>query len=195
MNETIENNGQPEEIEEQEKRVLSPEEIEEAIEAIVFAAGHPVKFRTIADALGTDEDDVRRIVTDYAEKYNSSPLNRGVELLILGSACQLATKETYAPYIRAALGIKEGSNLSRASLETLAIIAYNQPVTRAYIESVRGVDSTYSINVLVERELVEVKGFMDVPGRPRLYGTNENFLRIFGLDSLSALPPLEFLPQ
>ncbi len=194
MNETIEKNEAACE-EQEEKRVLTPEEIEEAVEAIVFAAGHPVKFKTIAEALGTGEDDVKRIVTAYAEKYNSSPVNRGVEFLILGSACQLATKEEYAPYIRAALGIKEGSNLSRASLETLAIIAYNQPVTRAYIESVRGVDSTYSINVLIERELVEVKGFMDVPGRPRLYGTNENFLRIFGLDSLSALPPLEFLPQ
>ena len=181
--------------EQEERRELTPDEIEEAVEAIVFAAGHPVKFKTIAEALDTSEDDVKRIVAAYAEKYNSSPLNRGVELLILGSACQLATKEQYAPYIRSALGIREGSNLSRASLETLAIIAYNQPVTRAYIESVRGVDSTYSINVLLERELVEVKGFMDVPGRPRLYGTNENFLRIFGLESLSSLPPLEFLPQ
>ena len=92
--------------------------------------------------------------------------------------------------IKAALGVKDGGNLSKASLETLAVIAYNQPVTRAYIDQVRGVDSAYSIGVLTERELITEMGRMDVPGRPRLYGTTEVFLRVFGLSDISELPPL-----
>ena len=87
--------------------------------------------------------------------------------------------------------MKEGGNLSKSSLESLAIIAYNQPITRAYVEQVRGVDNSYSINVLLERELIEVCGQLDVPGRPRLYGTTENFLRVFGLSSLEDLPPID----
>jgi segregation and condensation protein B len=86
--------------------------------------------------------------------------------------------------------VKDGGNLSKASLETLAIVAYNQPVTRAYIEQVRGVDSSYSVSVLLDRELIEEKGRMDVPGRPRLYGTTDAFLRVFGLSDISELPPL-----
>ena len=96
----------------------------------------------------------------------------------------------FSDYIKQALGIRDGGNLSKASLETLAIIAYNQPVTRSYIDQVRGVDSAYSVGVLTERELIEEKGRMDVPGRPRLYGTTEAFLRVFGLSDISELPPL-----
>ena len=92
--------------------------------------------------------------------------------------------------VKAALGVRDGGNLSKASLETLAVIAYNQPVTRAYIDQVRGVDSAYSIGVLTDRELITEMGRMDVPGRPRLYGTTEVFLRVFGLSDISELPPL-----
>ena len=116
---------------------------------------------------------------------------RGIQLLILGNACQLVTKEVYADYVKAALGVRDGGNLSKASLETLAIIAYNQPATRSYVEQVRGVDSSYSIGVLLEHELIEEKGRLDVPGRPRLYGTTEAFLRTFGLSTPDELPPLE----
>ena len=116
---------------------------------------------------------------------------RGIQLLILGNACQLVTKEVYADYVKAALGVRDGGNLSKASLETLAIIAYNQPATRSYVEQVRGVDSSYSIGVLLEHELIEEKGRLDVPGRPRLYGTTEAFLRTFGLSAPDELPPLE----
>ena len=101
------------------------------------------------------------------------------------------TKEAYADYVKAALGIRDGGNLSRASLETLAIIAYNQPVTRSYIEQVRGADSSYSVGVLAEKELIEEVGRLEVPGRPRLYGTTEKFLRIFGLSSIEELPPIK----
>ena len=131
-----------------------------------------------------------RLVGEYAREYEAAGLPRGIQLLQLGNACQLVTKEVFAPYIKAALGVKDGGNLSKASLETLAIVAYNQPVTRAYIEQVRGVDSSYSLGVLTERDLIEEKGRMDVPGRPRLYGTTETFLRVFGLSDISELPPL-----
>ena len=127
---------------------------------------------------------------EYAEEYESCGLPRGIQLLQLGNACQLVTKEVFAPYVKEALGVKDGGNLSKASLETLAVIAYNQPVTRAYIDQVRGVDSAYSIGVLTERELITEMGRLDVPGRPRLYGTTEVFLRVFGLSDISELPPL-----
>jgi segregation and condensation protein B len=99
-------------------------------------------------------------------------------------------KKLLESYEKEALGVKDGGNLSKASLETLAVIAYNQPVTRAYIDQVRGVDSAYSLGVLADRELITEMGRMDVPGRPRLYGTTEVFLRVFGLSDISELPPL-----
>jgi segregation and condensation protein B len=110
---------------------------------------------------------------------------------VLDNACQLTTKEEYAPYIRSALGIKEGGNLSKSSLETLAVIAYNQPVTKTYIDQVRGADSSYAVTNLLERGIIECRGRLDVPGKPRLYGTTPVFLRSFGLSSIQDLPPLE----
>ena len=160
-----------------EEKTLTREEIKRILEAILFASGHPVTFTKLSEVIGVPEEE-------------TCGLPRGIQLLTLGKACQLVTKEVFSEYIKAALGIRDGGNLSKASLETLAIIAYNQPVTRAYIDQVRGVDSSYSVGVLVERELIEEKGRMDVPGRPRLYGTTEAFLRVFGLSDLSELPPL-----
>jgi len=173
-----------------EEKIITPEEIKRIIEAVLFAAGHPVTFAKLSEVTGVPEDEIRSLVSEYAGEYESCGLPRGIQLLTLGNACQLVTKEVFADYIKAALGIRDGGNLSKASLATLAIIAYNQPVTRSYIDQVRGVDSSYSVGVLTERELIEEKGRMDVPGRPRLYGTTEAFLRVFGLSDLSELPPL-----
>lgn len=173
-----------------EEKTLTREEIKRILEAILFASGHPVTFIKLSEVIGVPEEEIRQITSEYAEEYETCGLPRGIQLLTLGKACQLVTKEVFSEYIKAALGIRDGGNLSKASLETLAIIAYNQPVTRAYIDQVRGVDSSYSVGVLVERELIEEKGRMDVPGRPRLYGTTEAFLRVFGLSDLSELPPL-----
>ena len=173
-----------------EEKLITPEESKRIIEAVLFAAGHPVTFEKLAEVIGISEKEVARLVSEYAVEYEASGLPRGIQLLQLGNACQLVTKEVFAPYIKDALGIKDGGNLSKASLETLAIIAYNQPVTRSYIEQVRGVDSSYSVGVLTERDLIEEKGRMDVPGRPRLYGTTETFLRVFGLSDLAELPAL-----
>ena len=174
----------------EEEKILTVEEIKRIMEAVLFAAGHPVTFAKLAEVIGVSEEKVRAIAADYMEEYDSSGLARGIQLLVLGNACQLVTKEVFAPYIRRALGVKEGGNLSKSSLETLAIVAYNQPVTRAYIDQVRGADSSYAIGVLLDRELIEEKGRLDVPGRPRLYGTTDIFLRVFGLTSLEGLPPL-----
>ena len=173
-----------------EEKILTLEEKKRILEAVLFAAGHPVTFDKLSEVIGITQKEVAELVAEYAEEYESCGLPRGIQLLQLGNACQLVTKEVFAPYIKAALGVKDGGNLSKASLETLAVIAYNQPVTRAYIDQVRGVDSAYSIGVLTDRELITEMGRMDVPGRPRLYGTTEVFLRVFGLSDISELPPL-----
>jgi segregation and condensation protein B len=166
----------------------------EIIEAILYAAGHPVSYDKIADILETTPAIAKNMVEEYSEKYNNSDTPRGVQLIMFDKACQLCTKSEYESYVKMALGIKQGrGNLSNSSLEVLAIIAYHQPVTRAYIEQVRGLDSSYSVALLMEKNLIEKKGRLDVPGRPSLYGTTLDFLRCFGLTSLDQLPSVEML--
>jgi segregation and condensation protein B len=167
-------------------------EIKRTIEAILFAAGHPISYDKLADVLNKTPVQVRKIVREYAEEYNSidSPVPRGVLLLTFDDSCQLCTMEQYGQYIREALGIRRGGNLSASSIEVLAIVAYNEPVTRAYIDTVRGVDSNYSVNTLCEKHLIEPCGRLDAPGRPMLYRTTEDFLRVFGLNSLDELPEI-----
>ena len=167
---------------------------QEIIESVLFAAGHPVTYEKLADILEIPTSAVKELVSMYEERYNSGELPRGVQLIRFDKACQLCTKSEYESYVKLALGIKQGrGNLSNSSLEVLAIIAYHQPVTRAYIEQVRGLDSSYSIAVLTEKNLIEKKGRLDVPGRPSLYGTTLDFLRCFGLSSLDQLPSVEML--
>ena len=173
-----------------EQSAVEPVEVnyEEAIEAILFAAGHPITYDKLAQTFECAPSYIRDIVKKYAKKYNSTTLPRGVMLITFDDSCQLCTKEMYISYIRTALGIRKNGTLSTSSIETLAIIAYHQPVTRAYIDTVRGVDSSYAVTNLLERELISVQGRLDAPGRPMLYGTTQNFLRCFGLSSLSELP-------
>ena len=168
-----------------------PESYEEAIEAILFAAGHPVSYETLAKTFELRGPILRNMVKEYAERYNKSKLPRGVMLLAMDKECQLCTKPKYLSYIRAALGIRRNGTLSAANMETLAIVAYHQPVTRAYIDAVRGVDSSYAVSSLVERGLIEAKGRLDAPGRPVLFGTSTGFLRCFGLNSVEELPGLD----
>ena len=164
------------------------------IEAVLFAAGHPVTYEKLADILEITPSVAKQLVDMYEEQYNSCDLPRGIQLIKFDKACQLCTKSEYESYIKLALGIKQGrGNLSNSALEVLAIIAYHQPVTRAYIDQVRGLDSSYSIAVLTEKNLIEKKGRLDVPGRPSLYGTTLDFLRCFGLSSLDQLPSVEML--
>lgn len=162
---------------------------EAAIEAILFAAGHPIPYETLAETLGYKEKEIRKRVSAMIEQYDG----RGFMLLAFDDTCQLCTREQFLPHIREALGIKRGGNLSSSSMEVLAIVAYNQPVTRAFIDTVRGVDSSYATTSLCEKGLIEVTGHLDAPGRPALLCTTDKFLRVFGLSSLSELPPAEQL--
>ena len=167
--------------------------IEGAIEAILYAAGYPVKYEKIAEVLGLDLRNTKTLIKHMSEKYNSENSEHGIALLTFDETCQFCTKEQYAPYIREALGIRRGGNLSASSMEVLAIVAYNQPVTRTFIDQVRGVDSSYAVNSLIDKALIEACGRLDAPGRPMLYATTEKFLRVFGLRSLSELPETEVM--
>ena len=173
------------------KEALALEKIDEIIEAILFAAGHPVTYTQIAKVFDISPSLARQHVEDYADRYNSSEFPRGVILVTFEDSCQLCTKQQYLSYIREALGIRRNGTLSNSSIETLAVIAYNQPVTRAYVDTVRGVDSSYAVASLLERKLIEAKGRVDAPGRPILYGTTEDFLRCFGISSLADLPGID----
>lgn len=163
------------------------EHFEEILEAVLFAAGHPMPYDRLACLFDMSVSILKDKVADFAAKYNSDP-EKGIILLTYDDTCQLCTKEQYLPYIRVALGIKRNGTLSNSSIEVLAVIAYHQPVTRAYIDTVRGVDSSYAVSSLLDRGLIESVGRLDAPGRPMLYGTTDDFLRCFGLSSLSELP-------
>ena len=167
--------------------------IEGAIEAILYAAGYPVKYEKIAEVLGLDVQNTKTLISHMADIYNAENSKHGISLLTFDDTCQFCTKEQYAPYIREALGIRRGGNLSASSMEVLAIVAYNQPVTRSFIDQVRGVDSSYAVNSLIDKALIASCGRLDAPGRPMLYATTEKFLRVFGLRSLSELPETEVM--
>ena len=162
--------------------------LEEALEAILFAAGHPISYSTLGRIFEMTAAKIKDKVTKYAESYNKQKLARGVILLTYPESCQLCTKPQYLPEIREALGIKKNGTLSTSSMEALAIVAYNQPVTRAFVDALRRADSSYAMNNLIDRGLIESKGRMDAPGRPMLYGTTTDFLRCFGLSGLEELP-------
>ena len=167
-----------------------PNDAKEILEAVLFAAGHPLTYEKIGAVFEISAGEAKSMVEEYAREYNNGKVVRGLLLLCFDDCCQLCTKESYIKEIRIALGLRRGGNLSPSSLETLAIVAYNQPVTRAYIDTVRGVDSSYAVNTLAERGLIESKSRLDAPGRPMLYTTTAAFLRSFGLSSLDELPAL-----
>lgn len=158
------------------------------LEAVLFASGEPVEISRLAEALQMDSDAVRRLADLLTEEYDKR--NSGLQLLMLDGALQLTTRSQYAEPIRAALEVKRNAPLSNAALETLTIIAYNQPVTKGFVERVRGVDSSSVVNTLTERGLLEEAGRIEIPGRPVTYRTTAQFLRCFGLHSLADLPPL-----
>ena len=159
-----------------------------AIEAIVFASGEPVPLSRLAQALELDEDTTARLAEDWAQDVNTR--GGGIVALKLDDTYQLCSSKACADYVRKAMDIRRNTPLSQAAMEVLAIIAYNQPVTRAFVEQVRGVDCTAVVQGLQQKGLIEERGRMDLPGRPLLYGTTQNFLRCFGISSLEQLPPL-----
>lgn len=159
-----------------------------AIEAVLFAAGDSVPLARLSLVLGVGEEEIARGVEELQERYAGE--KRGMRILRLDNKAQMCSAPEYAGYISACLEQRKPPMLSPAALETLAVVAYFQPVTRAYIEQVRGVDSSYSVGMLAERGLIEECGRLEVPGRPAVFRTTDAFLRTMGVSSLSELPPL-----
>lgn len=163
-------------------------ELEGAIEGILFAAGDPVPAERICAALEQDRETVDTVCQRLADDYSYE--RRGIRLIQLENSWQMCSAPEYAPVIRKTLESRKPARLSQPALEVLAVVAYFQPVTRAYIEQVRGVDSSYTVGLLLERDLIQEAGRLAVPGRPIQYRTTETFLRSFGLSSLEELPEL-----
>ena len=159
-----------------------------ALEAILFAAGESMPVARLSLVLGAEEEEILHCADELAEGYEKEM--RGIRLLHLGDKLQLCSAPEYAPYITKALEQRKPPMLSPSALETLAIVAYFQPVTRAYIDQVRGVDSSYTVSTLLERGLIEPAGKLDVPGRPSLLRTTDAFLRTMSVSSLEELPKL-----
>ena len=164
-------------------------DIEKTLFAVLFAAAEPISPDKIAAALELDADDVGRILNHMADKLDAD--EAPVQILNLAGQYQMTTRELYTPDIKRVMNEKRNTPLSQAALEVLAAVAYNQPVTRAYVEQVRGVDSSSTVTSLVDKGLLEEAGRLDLPGRPIAYRTTALFLRTFGLSSLEDLPMSE----
>ncbi|MBO7472830.1 MAG: SMC-Scp complex subunit ScpB [Ruminococcus sp.] len=159
-----------------------------AIEAILFASGEPIDIYRLSEASGVDAGTLPSMIRLLNERYDDC--GSGICIKKLDSSYQMCTREEYAEQVRSALETKRTAPLSNAAMEALTIIAYNQPVSKGFVENVRGIDSSSVINNLVEKGLVEEAGRLDVPGKPIVYRTTSVFLRSFGLSSTADLPPL-----
>ena len=182
------------EIEEREElepvESLGREESRQAIHALLFVSDRPVSADRLAEALGdVDKEVVVNLLEELRDELESG--HAPYRLREIAGGYQLVTNQAFAPYIRRMLQIKKSNKLSKSALETLAIIAYKQPVTRAEVESVRGVSVAYAFDTLQEKRLIKVSGVAEVPGRPKLYRTTEEFLVHFGIKSLKELPSME----
>lgn len=165
---------------------LDIHKIEGIVEAVLFACGEPIDAERLCAVLGMEQEEFSSVMDYIAACYNEK--HDGTQLIALDGCYQLATNPEYAEYVRHALDSRRRMPLSQAAMEVLAVVAYNQPVTRSYIDQVRGVDSSAVLAGLVDKELVEEKGKLDAPGRPTLFGTTLDFLRVFGISSLKDLP-------
>lgn len=163
-------------------------EIEAAVEGILFASGEPVHIDRICLAAELDRPTAKLVLQKLMDYYSFE--RRGMRLLRLEDSWQLCSAPEYADVIRRAFEIRKPAKLSQPALEVLTIIAYYQPTTRAYVDQIRGVDSSYTVGLLLDRHLIEECGRLQVPGRPRLYRTTKAFLRAFHLNSLEDLPEM-----
>ena len=166
--------------------MLSIKDVESVIEAILFASGDVVSLKDIATALEQDEKTINTIIKNLADKYAFS--KRGISIIQVGKGYQMCTNPDYYDYIKKLFQSPTRKKLSTTLLETLAIIAYKQPITKGAIEDIRGVSAEHSVNKLVEYGLVSEKGRLEAPGKPILFGTTDEFLRYFGFDSLEVMP-------
>ena len=164
-------------------------ELQRAIEAILFAAGERVELSRLAASLETDEREIEQAVNSLADEFAFN--RRGIRILRLEKGYQMVSSGEMADYITRTLETRKPPRLSSSQLETLTIIAYYQPATKAMVEQIRGVDSSYSIGALMNKRLIEEAGRLNVPGRPIQYKTTPDFLRTFGISSLDELPAIE----
>ncbi len=167
---------------------MNKAKLKSAVEAIIFACGTPVEAERIAQALEIQSSEVVEICEQLKNDYEKR--NSGIRIVRLSESYQMCTVEEYADPIRTVMDIRRNTPLSQAASEVLAVIAYNQPVTKAFVEQVRGVDCSGVVASLVARQLIEEKGRLELPGRPLVYGTTEHFLRCFNISSIDELPPL-----
>ena len=163
-------------------------ELQAAVEAILFAAGEPLEIDRIVEALEVEKEQVEEALSALKESLDE--VGGGICLVKMDELYQLCTRQEYAQQVRAVLEIKKNAPLSNAAFEVLAVIAYNQPVTKAFIEQVRGVDCSGVIQTLILKGLVEERGRLELPGRPLIYGTTPEFLKCFCVNNLSELPEL-----
>ncbi len=167
---------------------MTGEKIKNAIEAILFASGASVEASRIATALEITEKNATKYLEKLKDEYEKA--QRGITIIKLKDSYQMVSVKEYAPEIRKVMDLRRNTPLSQAALEVLAVIAYNQPVTKAFVEQIRGVDCSGVIGSLTAKDLIEEKGRLELPGRPLIYGTTENFLRCFNISSIEELPPL-----
>ena len=159
-----------------------------AMEAVLFASGEPIAVSRLAEVLELDQDTTISLAEDLLQDYNTR--DSGLAIVRMEDQYQMCTRKEYASHIRRAMDIRRNTPLSQAAMEVLAIVAYNQPVTKAFIEQVRGVECGAVVQGLVQKNLLEEKGRLELPGRPLLYGTTPDFLRSFQIKGLDELPPL-----
>lgn len=168
---------------------MEQEQIQRAIEAILFAAGERVELDRLAFALEADKQEVETVADALADLYAYE--RRGIRIIKLEKGYQMVSSGEMADFVTKALETRKSPKLSASQLETLTIIAYYQPATKAMVEQIRGVDSAYSVSALLNKRLIQEAGRLNVPGRPIQYATTPDFLRTFGLSSLEELPPIE----
>lgn len=162
--------------------------LESMLEAVLFALAEPIELERLSQALEIDELTIEQTLDNLSAKYIEN--ERGLRLLKLENKYQLCTDTQFAEEIRKVLEVKKNAPLSQAAFEVLAIIAYNQPITKSFVEQVRGVDCSGVISTLCQKQLIEEKGRLELPGRPLVYGTTSNFLRCFSMSSLEELPKI-----
>jgi segregation and condensation protein B len=169
--------------------IMDIREIKSIVEGLLFVAGDAVPIKEICSIISIDETTLRRIVKQMMDSFSED--NRGVQIIEVNNCYQLCTKPEHFEYIEKLVKPQNRQGLSQASLETLAIVAYRQPITKSQIDYIRGVKSESCMARLMEKELIYEVGRMEGPGRPILYGTTNNFLKLFGLKSLKELPVLK----
>ncbi len=163
--------------------------IQSAVESMLFASGEPVSVEKISDVLDIDKKLVKKVMETIIDRFEVS--ESGIQIVCVDNKYQMCSKSENADFIRELLDVRRKMPLSSAAMEVLAIIAYNQPITKAFVEQVRGVDSSSIVNNLCQKGLIEEKGRLELPGKPIMYGTTSLFLRCFGIKTLDDLPEVK----